>query len=750
MNDKKICFITCFNDEVLYNECVMYINNLNIPQGFEVEVIGILDAKSMASGYNEAMQSSDAKYKVYLHQDVFIINKNFIYDIINIFNSDSQIGLIGVIEQIVIPRNGMWWQSYERRGQIYSNQFSFNMSLLKFSNTNKNYEDVSVVEGSIMVTQYDIKWREDILCGWDMYDVCHSFEFVKANYKVVIPQQEDTWCIHDCGKFKISHDYHINLDSIINEYRQIIIKILNYSINNKIALSDRVIVVWRNIIYEKLYNQNINLYFVDKYLSKKYNIINEDSNGLFDFDKYMALQFVLENRDEFNRKINDAKRCLLHSDYENVIKFIFAAGEIAYSYHPGIYVSGEAESMLLECAKILPEVQIKINSINKNVNIRKVLHILSEGYAIGGHTRLANNWIIKDANSVHSIVTTWQSDTLPEWIRDSVIQSGGTIYSLDKFSESYLDRAAILRKIAYEQADIVVLHMHMYDPIPVMAFGVDGGPPVVYMNHADHCFWLGASIIDIEADFREAGQKLAIRRGVNKSAFLPLPVQYRCNNLSKNEAKKKLGFSGDTKIILSIASEWKFSSFNKYHYLNILTDILNDNEDTVAIIIGPENKGIWKDAFQKTQGRILPLGIVNEIDIYYCAADVYVDSYMISSFTSVIDAILNGVPVALLKNYNNETLSTIDIAFQNENNIYSKYDLYVNYINKLLKDNKFRLEESYKYTQKIKKYHVDLWLEYLENLYLEAENTRHEIKLISNSEEIVEDCDLFLSLVNRK
>lgn len=31
------------------------------------------------------MRESDDKYKVYLHQDTFIINKNFIYDIIDIF-----------------------------------------------------------------------------------------------------------------------------------------------------------------------------------------------------------------------------------------------------------------------------------------------------------------------------------------------------------------------------------------------------------------------------------------------------------------------------------------------------------------------------------------------------------------------------------------------------------------------------------------------------------------------------------------
>ena len=36
----------------------------------------------MTSGYNNAMKKTDAKYKVYLHQDVFILNHNFLMDIL--------------------------------------------------------------------------------------------------------------------------------------------------------------------------------------------------------------------------------------------------------------------------------------------------------------------------------------------------------------------------------------------------------------------------------------------------------------------------------------------------------------------------------------------------------------------------------------------------------------------------------------------------------------------------------------------
>ena len=77
MNHKKITFILCVNDDTEFSECRFYLDRLILPEGFEKDIITIEEAPSMTAGYNAGMQSSDAKYKVYLHQDVFIIYKDF-------------------------------------------------------------------------------------------------------------------------------------------------------------------------------------------------------------------------------------------------------------------------------------------------------------------------------------------------------------------------------------------------------------------------------------------------------------------------------------------------------------------------------------------------------------------------------------------------------------------------------------------------------------------------------------------------
>ena len=95
MNEKKIAFITCVNNELEYAETLYYIERLVVPEGYETNIIAVREAPSMTAGYNAAMQSSDAKYKVYLHQDTFIINQNFIIEMLQIFRENEQIGMLG-------------------------------------------------------------------------------------------------------------------------------------------------------------------------------------------------------------------------------------------------------------------------------------------------------------------------------------------------------------------------------------------------------------------------------------------------------------------------------------------------------------------------------------------------------------------------------------------------------------------------------------------------------------------------------
>ncbi|MDF2511038.1 MAG: hypothetical protein K0S04_904 [Herbinix sp.] len=202
MNEKKIAYIICVNNEMYYEECCWYLNRLIVPDGFETDIITIREATSMTEAYNAAMESSDAKYKVYMHQDVFICNQNFISDILNTFQSNKEIGMLGLIGGIKIPSNGIIYNAWNC-GRSITCDWSLTVDTCFYQK--KPYIFADALDGMLLVTQYDVRWREDILKQWDFYDVSQSLEFLNAGYKIGIPFQESAWAVHDCGYSNLVH-----------------------------------------------------------------------------------------------------------------------------------------------------------------------------------------------------------------------------------------------------------------------------------------------------------------------------------------------------------------------------------------------------------------------------------------------------------------------------------------------------------------------------------------------------------------
>ena len=216
-DNHKIAFITCVSNPNTYDECLYYINNLNVPKGYSVEAYGISDATSMASGYQYGMSISNAKYKVYLHQDSFIINSNFITDFLNIFDSNNQIGLIGMIGSLNLQEDNLAVASCNC-GSVYHN---CTPSKLAFkTDTSRYYEVVDAVDGLIICTSVDINWRDDIFDGWDFYDISQCMEMKRKGYTCVTATQLQPWVYHDNSYSKMTNYYKYR-DIFVDEYQDI-------------------------------------------------------------------------------------------------------------------------------------------------------------------------------------------------------------------------------------------------------------------------------------------------------------------------------------------------------------------------------------------------------------------------------------------------------------------------------------------------------------------------------------------------
>ena len=153
----------------------------------------------MTEGYQAAMEASDAKYKIYMHQDVFIINRHFLFDVLKVFEQDEAIGMLGVIGSLSLPEDGVMWNNEKRCGKYYfCNLLKAGLHIFP-EEIPGDWNEVEAIDGCLMVTAVDLPWRTDLFRGWDFYDVSQSMEFRKVGYKVVVPKQEKPWIIHDDG-----------------------------------------------------------------------------------------------------------------------------------------------------------------------------------------------------------------------------------------------------------------------------------------------------------------------------------------------------------------------------------------------------------------------------------------------------------------------------------------------------------------------------------------------------------------------
>lgn len=211
---KKIAFIICVNDECYYQECLFYIERLHPPEGVGVEVYPVREAASMCQGYQQAMEQSDAEYKVYMHQDVFLINQDFLINMQKLFEDHPKAGLAGVLGARQIPLKRRFYQSWD-----VGNVFGCNEKRAFHNELCKKEQRAAVLDGMLLMTRVDLPWREEVLSGWDFYDVSQSLEYQREGYEVWIPAQDQPWCIHDCGYLNLT-DYDRAQEEFLSEYGQ--------------------------------------------------------------------------------------------------------------------------------------------------------------------------------------------------------------------------------------------------------------------------------------------------------------------------------------------------------------------------------------------------------------------------------------------------------------------------------------------------------------------------------------------------
>lgn len=338
------------------------------------------------------------------------------------------------------------------------------------------------------------------------------------------------------------------------------------------------------------------------------------------------------------------------SDYAQALTWANIAAYCAWNGHAGFYVAPQLEGLLHRVGTTLSRTGSPVPWSLPRRSGRHWLHVLTIAFEVGGHTPLAGNFItrLSHPEDVHSVLLIDQGlFTIPAALQQAVTAAGGEIFSLPK-GLTLLERAAALKTIANAWAETVVLYTHPNDPVPCVAFGDGGGPPIVLYNHADHVFWLGSTIADLVIDLRPSGQDVTLqRRGVRRSEILPIPLRPRTLAAgSREESRRALGITAETRLLLSIGTSYKFEPYGEFDFPRLLAKTLQGVDHVKLLVIGPSaDEACWQEAFDLSAGKVQAIGVQKDLSAYYQAADLYLESFPVGSLIASLDAVLYGVPV---------------------------------------------------------------------------------------------------------
>ena len=282
--------------------------------------------------------------------------------------------------------------------------------------------------------------------------------------------------------------------------------------------------------------------------------------------------------------------------------------------------------------------------------LNSTLHIMTQAYSIGGHTKLVEQFVINlGFKHEHSVLITNHKCDIPQSLID-IISNNGKIYQLRK--SNFIKKAQELALIAskYEK---VVLHIHPYDILPNLAFANNNFKrDIIFFNHADHMFSVGYSISNMVAELSEEGRQFSREyRGIKNNHVINIPIGRNNNVISRMEAREYLGIPEKKKIILSIASEYKYGDGKEF--INLAKRIIANNDAVEFILIGPSIKSdIWNSAKKESNNKINPLGIISRDKLVYYtkAADLYIESFPFASYTAFLDVASYNINLLTLKN----------------------------------------------------------------------------------------------------
>ncbi|MFC5498418.1 hypothetical protein ACFPOE_12810 [Caenimonas terrae] len=323
----------------------------------------------------------------------------------------------------------------------------------------------------------------------------------------------------------------------------------------------------------------------------------------------------------------ELKKKILTSALENALGMAALYGNLAWHNFVGIYSAEEIEDALFE----------KINSrelqVARSEKNGRLIHVLSEGYLSGGHTRVVERLVAAGAGVLGQDVVV--TGLLPGVIADRLRQHGAVVTFVRATGVTAI--AELGRLIgAYTSA---VLHIHPDDISAVLAARLarQAGTRVGLYNHADHVFTFGHTACDVVLEVSIYGRAISKKyRPAHHWSFAGIPL----------DAPAAPAKSGADEYILSSGPAYKYDFREGGVFASLLVNLIAAT-NRKCLIVGPGKLPPDASNELKELARVGLLQMEGEVsrDVYvqYLAGCFcYLDSAPVSGGSAFPEAALAG------------------------------------------------------------------------------------------------------------
>ncbi|MDO8211379.1 hypothetical protein [Conexibacter sp. CPCC 206217] len=318
------------------------------------------------------------------------------------------------------------------------------------------------------------------------------------------------------------------------------------------------------------------------------------------------------------------------------------AFHIGWAFPSGTFMSPRLERLLLELGRRhVPGGETQAASAAP----ASVLHVMTEAYPSGGHTRMVERWIERDQRTA-TIALTAQTAEVPTVLTETAAANDVPIVSLEQDGDLFA-RARRLRQLACAH-DLVVLHTHMHDVVPALALADPvGRPATVMFEHASHMISAGIGVSDVVACMRPIDARVSrSRRGLDSERVCVLPLLEGRRHLPPRAlARAELGLPADAPVFLTIAAAWKIHAVIAPTFGDISSAVMDAVPGAYHLVAGPQMSPQWRRVIEDHGDRVRVLGGVLEIEPLLSAADVYLDAWPVSGSTTILDVAAAQLPI---------------------------------------------------------------------------------------------------------